>query len=171
MAEMRRSASAARVVLAALIAAVWCGTGASVTVLAPQRLRGGLRHSTALFGLPYSTVHPVTARAVLAQPLSGCSPLTNADAVRGNVCLVERSGCVFARMAEVCQDAGAAGVVVLHNVTGELPFVMSAGETPPNVHLLVAMVEKRAGDAIRNALQTEPVLLSLGYDISSRRYP
>ncbi len=78
-----------------------------------------------------------TANVVLAQdpadgagPLTtdGCSPLTNAAAIAGNIALIDRGTCGFQVKANNAQAAGAIAVLIANNVVGD-PYPISMGAT------------------------------------------
>lgn len=72
---------------------------------------------------------PITDTLLLAVPADGCAPLTNADAVRGQVVLIARGTCTFVAKYTTAQDAGARAIVVYNNVPGAEPIVMAAAGT------------------------------------------
>lgn len=66
----------------------------------------------------------MTGRAVLALDAAnadgpsvsdGCSALTNADAISGNIAVIDRGTCTFVRKVRNAQAAGATGVIVADN--------------------------------------------------------
>ena len=54
----------------------------------------------------------------------GCTALTNASAVAGNIALLDRGTCVIALKTKNAQDAGATGVLIANNLA-------NAGQNPP----------------------------------------
>ena len=52
-------------------------------------------------------------RLVWAVPMRGHMPLRNAAQVRGNICLVQRGECSFAKKMRYVQEAGAAAMLVV----------------------------------------------------------
>lgn len=77
---------------------------------------------------------------VLASPADGCTPLTNAAAVNGNVALIIRGGCSFLAKYQQAQAAGARAIVVYNSGpppgAGDPPIVMgglNASVTIPGV--------------------------------------
>ncbi len=57
-------------------------------------------------------------RLVPTTPFDGCTHITNTDAVRGNIALIQRGNCSFQSKVVAAEVAGAVGVVVL-NADGE----------------------------------------------------
>ena len=83
-------------------------------------------------------VGPITGLLVVAQPADGCTPLTNASAVAGNIVLINRGGCNFTVKYETAAAAGARALVVANNAAGA-PIVMAAdGTTIPGVMITAA---------------------------------
>ncbi len=98
-------------------------TAGAVKVNAPGGIAGFFAAGTASFGSP-PPVAGLTADVVLgldpsdaAGPLTtdGCSPLTNAAAVAGNIAMIDRGTCGFAVKVKNAQDAGAVGVIIANN--------------------------------------------------------
>jgi uncharacterized repeat protein (TIGR01451 family) len=100
-----------------------------VQVNTPAAIAGPYAAGAASFGPPVSpsfTAHAV----VLAQdpadasgPLTtdGCSALTNAAAVAGNIALIDRGTCGFTVKTKNAQNAGAVGVIIVNNAPGSTP--------------------------------------------------
>jgi uncharacterized repeat protein (TIGR01451 family) len=100
--------------------------GPSVRVNAPPGIAGNYVAGTAAFG----TIPPVggvTGNVVIgldpadaAGPLTtdGCSPLTNAAAVAGNIALIDRGTCGFTVKVKTAQDAGAIAVIIANSAAG-----------------------------------------------------
>ena len=87
---------------------------------------GNVDVGDASFGPPLGSI-AVTAQLmqVIDQPTGlglACTPLNraNAQAVRGNIALVDRGTCAFTEKAKVVQNAGAIGMVVADNAPGDL---------------------------------------------------
>ncbi|WP_332877534.1 PA domain-containing protein [Massilia sp. S19_KUP03_FR1] len=97
-----------------------------------------------------------------------CTPLSpaNAQAVRGNIALVDRGACGFAVKARVVQAAGAIGMIVADNFEGELTGMSG---TDPLVTIPSVRITLADGIALRAALQGRSrtrsgVIASLGVD-------
>jgi uncharacterized repeat protein (TIGR01451 family) len=112
----------------------------SVRVNAPAAIAGSYFGGSAAFGPAPSGQ---TANAVIAvdptnttptpgcgaDPNDGCCALTNAAAMAGNVCIVNRGTCSFKTKALNCQNAGAIGVIVVNNAPGSPPPGMADDAT------------------------------------------
>lgn len=70
---------------------------------------------------PLDVTGAVTADIGVAEPLAGCTALTNPAAVAGKIVLIQRGGCTFAEKLQQAQDAGAAGMLVYNNVADGKP--------------------------------------------------
>lgn len=97
-----------------------------------------------------------------------CTPLSpvNAQAVRGNIALVNRGACGFAVKARVVQAAGAIGMVVADNTDGDLTGMSGAD---PLITIPSVRITQADGAALRAVLQSRSrtrsgVLASLGID-------
>jgi hypothetical protein len=88
-------------------------------VNAPSTIAGSYAVGTAVFGPPV-TSGGTTANVAPAAPADGCSALTNGSAVAGRIALVDRGGCNFTVKVKNAQNAGAVGVIVANNVTGDV---------------------------------------------------
>ncbi len=96
----------------------------TVEVNSPATIAGGYQFGTAAFG-PRIGTPSVTANVVAAvdaadaagpSTTDGCTALTNAAAVAGQIVLVERGTCGFAVKARNASQAGAAAVIIYNNV-------------------------------------------------------
>ena len=102
---------------------------ALVRINSPAGIAGNFQGGAALFG-PALTSSGVTGNVVQAVdpadgagPLTtdGCSALTNAGAVAGNIAIIDRGTCGFPVKVLNAQNAGAIGVIIVDNVTGQPP--------------------------------------------------
>ncbi|HSS52709.1 MAG TPA: IPTL-CTERM sorting domain-containing protein [Thermoanaerobaculia bacterium] len=109
----------------------------SVRVNAPASIAASYFGGSAAFGPAPSgqtanavlAVDPTTPAACGADPNDGCCALTNAAAMSGNVCVVNRGTCSFKTKALNCQNAGAIGVIVVNNAPGSPPPGMADDPT------------------------------------------
>jgi len=92
----------------------------------------------------------------------GCSPLTNAAAVAGNIALVNRGGCTFVVKAKNAQDAGALAVVIANNTAGSPP--PGLGGTDPTIIIPAVSITQADGTTIKGALPG--VNATLGVDVT-----
>ncbi|HWM91225.1 MAG TPA: S8 family serine peptidase [Thermoanaerobaculia bacterium] len=113
--------------------------GAILQVNTPPAIAGNYAASAANSFAPAPAPAPSgqTATVVLALDLAdgagplttdGCSPLTNAAAVLGNIALVDRGTCGFQIKANNAQAAGAIGVIIANNIPGD-PNLIAMGAT------------------------------------------
>lgn len=83
----------------------------------------------------------------------GCTPFSNADAISGNIAVVDRGTCFFATKARNAQAAGARGVVVVDQTrTTCAPPEM--GGTGDDVTIPVVSLSAADGDALKAHLAT-----------------
>ena len=113
--------------------------GAVLTVNSPAGIAGNYAASATNSFAPTPAPGPSgqTAAIVLAidpadaaGPLTtdGCSALTNAAAVAGNIALVDRGTCGFQVKANNAQAAGAIGIIIANNIPGD-PNLIAMGAT------------------------------------------
>lgn len=58
---------------------------------------------------------PIVGKLVYATPPDGCSAITNPDAIRGNIALIDRGVCTFTAKAQAAKDAGAIAVIIVNS--------------------------------------------------------
>ncbi|MDT5269453.1 MAG: hypothetical protein QOH49_1639 [Acidobacteriota bacterium] len=138
---------------------VWTGaqTGADLhgvlgtpraRVNAPSTIAGSYAVGTAEFG-PAVSPGGTTANVAQAAPADGCSALTNASTVSGRVALIDRGGCTFVSKVKNAQNAGAVGVIIVNNVTGDL-IQMGGGDATITIPTL--MVSLTDGSTLKSQL-------------------
>ncbi len=155
---------------------VW--DGSSVTAAVPRMLEhrphaafsGALTADDivgqATFGAPL-TLTGVTGDVVLANDgvgttSDGCeSPWVNAASVAGKVALVDRGTCTFTQKATNAQAAGAIALLVVNNVAGDPPAMSG---TAPGVTIPVASLSQSDGTAVKTALGSGTVHVTIGLD-------
>jgi hypothetical protein len=145
----------------------------SVRINTPAAIAGELQFGTAAFG-PQISAPGITGNVVPGVDVDedgagttftttdGCSPLTNAAAVAGNIALLDRGGCGFVVKAKTAQDAGATACIIANNAVGAPPGM--AG-TDPTVVIPSVSITQADGAAIRANL---PATGSLLVDLSIR---
>lgn len=139
----------------------------------PAGIAGTYLVGTAAFGPPLSSPG-VTANVVQATDpalgggdtsTDGCSALTNAGAVSGNIALIDRGICNFTVKVKNAQNAGAVGVIIVDNVAGSPPPPL--GGTDATITIPSARVTLADGTTIRNQLGSG-VNATLDVDLSKR---
>ncbi len=144
---------------------VWTRGVSLVKVSTPAALAGVKASNTADFG---PQAFDLTADAVVALdaatpegPLTtdGCTPFTNAAAVAGKIAVIDRGVCLFAEKVKNAQNAGAAGVVIVNNIS---PGAPGMGGTDATITIPALSVSLADGDAIKAQLaQPAPVSLRM----------
>jgi hypothetical protein len=147
-----------------------------VRVVAPLAIAGSLQFGTAAFGPPITSIpfqirKPVVAAVDAANtsgPSSadGCTALTNAAAVAGNIALIERGTCGFVIKAKVAQDAGAVGVIIYNNAANAAAAPPGMAGVDPTVIIPSVSLSRADGLAIVGNLPS--VTASIGKDLTIR---
>jgi hypothetical protein len=96
---------------------------------------------------------------VLMDDSLACTPPINN--IAGKVALLYRGTCEFGAKALAAQDAGAVGVIIVNNIGGA-PIPMGAGAVGASVTIPVVMISDVDGALIRNAMETEDVIVFIG---------
>jgi hypothetical protein len=142
-----------------------------LTVNSPAVIAGNYPVGLAQFGPPLPSPG-VTGNVVQAldpanvdgpTTTDGCSPLTNAAAVAGNIAIIDRGTCGFAVKVKNAQDAGATAVLVVNNVVGSPPPGM--GGVDPTITIPSAQISLADGNAIKAQL-AGGVNATLGVNLS-----
>ncbi|MFY2561803.1 myxosortase-dependent M36 family metallopeptidase [Corallococcus terminator] len=81
-------------------------------------------------------------------PTDGCTALTNAAAVAGNIVLIDRGNCDFLVKATVAQAAGARGMIIADNAAGP---VADMGGTSATITIPLLRITLADGNLLRNA--------------------
>jgi uncharacterized repeat protein (TIGR01451 family) len=128
--------------------------GAVVQVNAPAGIVGNYNASPDAFGNGAPNPSGQTGSVVLVNAGTGvanqgCSALTNAAAVAGNIAIVFRGVCSFQTKAATAQAAGAIGVIVVNNVPGD-PNVgpMGPDSLEPNISIPAVLISANDGATI-----------------------
>lgn len=124
-------------------------SAATATVNAPAGIAGNYLAGTASFG-PALTATGITGNVVIGtdpadgagpSPTDGCSALTNAAAVAGNIALLDRGTCSFTIKVKNAQNAGAIAVIIADNAVGSPPAGLGGTDatiTIPSVRVTLA---------------------------------
>jgi uncharacterized repeat protein (TIGR01451 family) len=70
----------------------------------------------------------------------GCTALTNAAAVAGNIALIDRGTCGFLVKVQNAQAAGAIGAIVVNNAVGDPNLTVMGGTAPPGPAVTIPSV-------------------------------
>jgi hypothetical protein len=141
----------------------WVTPTAVFTITEPAAIARNFDIGTAAFGPPVqSTV--LTGRVVVAKDgtdatststTDGCSALTNASEIAGNIALIDRNNCTFVVKAQNAQAAGATGVIVANMpFTGrtESCYPPGMGGSAPEITIPVVSVSTTDGNALKAQL-------------------
>lgn len=99
--------------------------------------------------------------------LDACTTITNADAIRGRIALVDRGTCTFATKVLNAQAAGAIGVIVADN-RHDTCIAPPMGGTEPTVTIPAVSLTHADGTALRAQIANENVSVMLRVDPSRR---
>lgn len=134
--------------------------GLAVIVNAPAAIAGSYTPvQTAAFGPPVPS-RGVTGHLVVADPVEGCAPLTNAVAVAGRIAIVDRGTCTFVEKVERAEAAGAIAVLVANNAAG-LPPMGGASST---IGIPSLGISQDLGNTLKANLPAGGVNATLGPD-------
>jgi len=143
-------------------------------ILSPGAIAGTYQFGTAAYGpaitsLPSPISRPVVLAVDDANPSGpsvndGCTPLTNAPAMFGNIALVERGTCGFVVKSKVAQDAGAVGVIIMNNLANATAAPPGMAGVDPTVIVPTVSVTFADGNIIKGALPG--VTASIGKDVT-----
>jgi Zn-dependent metalloprotease len=129
-----------------------------LVVNTPAAIAGTYFAAAANFGPPLTS--PLTGDVVAAldeanpagpTTLDGCTALTNAAAVAGNIALINRGGCEFSTKVFNAQQAGAVAAIVADNSATGL-VVMGPGVLASQVTIPSISVQQSTGTTIRTQL-------------------
>jgi len=99
---------------------------------------------------------------VLTNPELGCTAITNAAALSGNIAVSLRGTCNFSTKALNAQNAGATALIII-NDQAQSPATLGAGTDAGSVTIPVVMISQAQGSALLTALQNgETVVGFLG---------
>ena len=138
-----------------------------VYVNSPAELVGGYTFGTGDFGTQLTDT-VITADAVFVDDGSGetatqgCGAAVNGAELEGKIALVDRGSCQFGTKCLNAEMAGAIGVIIFNNQPGVGVINMAGGNDGGMVTVPVAMLDYEAGQAIRTALESGAVNITMG---------
>jgi minor extracellular serine protease Vpr len=108
---------------------------------------------------------PVVGDLVSSVPVNACADadsglITNGAAIAGNIALIARGTCTFSSKIRAARDAGAVGVLVTNNVSGE-PIAMGQDGQPDQPDLPAMMISLSDGNTIRAVMDADTVVVEL----------
>lgn len=124
-------------------------SASNITVNTPSSIAGDyLSFPTTAFGPEITSV--ISADIILVDdgstlPTEGCNTLVNTTDLAGNIALIRRANCNFTQKVKNAQNAGALGVIMMNNVSGQ-PIPM--GGTDDTITIPSVMISKEDGDLI-----------------------
>ncbi|MHB9144386.1 MAG: S8 family serine peptidase [Symbiobacteriia bacterium] len=134
----------------------------AIRVNSPAGIAGLMEAAEGAITAPLAQAGPLTNDVVYTGG-TGCTASSIPDAVAGKIALIDRGGCTFATKILNAQAKGAVAVIVANNAPGAAPIVM--GGSSAGIQIPGAMIGYADGLAIKNALQSGPVNVTLSSDI------
>ncbi|MEM9692738.1 MAG: S8 family serine peptidase [Myxococcota bacterium] len=129
------------------VGATFARAGVGLEILSPELPVDYVDGAPSSFG-PNLANASVEGTVVEATPADGCEAPTNADAVAGNIALVDRGNCPFVEKFFNMEAAGAAAVIVVNNSDSEI-FTMG-GDGRSNIPGV--MISRASGAELREVL-------------------
>jgi hypothetical protein len=147
------------------------------TISEPTLVARNYDIGTATFG-PSATRTALTGQVVRAldaantdgpTTFDACTALTNADALRGKVAMVDRGICTFVSKARKVQEAGATGMIIVDNSRSTcIPPSMGGDATDITIPVLsigandgdILKAQLTAGTQVSGSLRTDPSQLA-----------
>ena len=142
---------------------LWSSSVALTKVNTPTAVAGVKQAGTADFG---AQAFDLTGNLALAlddanpdgpTTTDGCTALTNPAAVAGKIAVIDRGTCTFVVKAKNAQDAGAAGVLILNNVSPGAPGMAGSD---PTITIPIVSISLADGTAIK-AQRALPAVVNL----------
>ncbi len=148
----------------------------SVQVNSPPSVAGNYLGGAALFGPAPSGQtgdgviatdattgnHPIYGLSCGPSSTDGCCPFTNAAAMVGRICVVDRGTCTFKTKTANCQAANGIGIVVVDNAPGSPPPGLA---DDPLILTPITIPTERVtlldGTAIKNAIIAGPPAVNM----------
>jgi extracellular elastinolytic metalloproteinase len=125
----------------------------------PSSIAGFYNASTASFG-PSVDVNPVSGIFVLVNDgigdvNDGCESIMNASSLAGNIVVINRGTCTFVEKVEQAEQAGAIGVVIINNVSGN---PISMGGSSFNISIPSIMISQEDGLLLIEAINANQMV-------------
>jgi len=134
---------------------IWTGTNpALLQIDSPAAIAGDYSAAAAEFGSPIDATGINGTLELVndggTSPSEGCGPLSGFTA--GNIAVVDRGSCEFGAKGVNAQNAGAIGMIVVNNASGNGTLSMGAGAQGNSVSIPAAMIGNDDGLIIRAEL-------------------
>lgn len=141
-----------------------------LVINAPGGIAGTYLIGAAAFG-PVFTAGGTTGNVVLGVDATGpandgCEALTNAAAMAGNVCLVDRGTCGFTIKVKNCQNAGAIAALVADNAAGGPPAGL--GGVDATITIPSGRITQALGTTIKANIPAPGVNVTLRSNLAQR---
>lgn len=130
--------------------------GAGLKVVLPADIAATYLGMEGSGDVTYAQTGDISGRLVLGNPVNGCTELTNASDISGNIAFIQRGACAFTVKYNMAAAAGARAIVVFNN-DGD-PIVMSA----PDTTIPGQMIAQSEGETIASFADDGPILANVG---------
>jgi hypothetical protein len=132
-------------------------------VLSPSSLEGNYDLTYVEWGATPAWIpaNAVTGELIMADPVLGCTGLTNASAVNGKIAVIRRGECEFGLKAFNAEDAGAIAAIIINNQAGG-PIAMGAGAVGNDVGIPVIMISLEDGALLEDEILAGNVTAFIG---------
>ncbi len=138
---------------------------ARVNVTAPASVAGFKNNQEGAGPVLVKVVGPISAGVVAADPIKGCTPLTNAAEMAGKIALIERGTCTFLVKYTAAQAAGASAIVVFNdgaNAGRVDPIVMGGLDSTITIPgVMISSTDGFAVAAVATTTAASPVTATL----------
>lgn len=124
---------------------------AELQVSAPVSVAGSYAGVEGSFTAPLSSAG-ITGDIVAVEPANGCSTITNAAAVAGNIAFIQRGSCAFLQKFAEAEAAGATAVIMVNNEPGVFQMGGDGNSSLPGL-----MISQADGATLSGALAQETV--------------
>ena len=133
----------------------------SIEVTDPPVVRDYYEAVEAAFTKKLKDAGEIAGRVVFADPPRACEDLKNADALEGNIAMINRGVCFFLDKIQRAKEAGAVAVLVVNNEGGP-PIAM--GTPGGTVDIPAMMISLRDGKKLKKHLEAG-LFVKLGGDV------
>lgn len=113
---------------------------------------------------------PITGKLVLADPVLADTALLNAEAINGNIAVVDRGVNTFLDKAQRVQAAGAIGILVINNAANQgIIAPISTGVAGSAVSIPYGHVSYSDGEALKDLIASTPDGVHVRFGVETHR--
>lgn len=119
---------------------------AGIEIVSPEEIQQVAKVGTAEFGPSFANMPSMNTKGVMASPSDGCSSLSNAKEVKGNIAFMERGHCAFSQKTQFAEKAGAIMAVIINNDGDD---VIEMAGTKADVSIPTVSISKHVGNLLK----------------------